>query len=410
MPIDLTDRISLDAKDLRRTADGYMVANPRVARTGIQLYRGSEVGRPTLDVVRVYRPEEQVFAKDSMHTFAYKPITNNHPPVPVTADNWTKYAVGNSGGEVARDGEAVRVPMVVMDKAAIKEVEDGKSQLSVGYSTELVWGQGTSPQGETYDAMQTAIRVNHIAIVDAARGGDKLKLGDTVELFASLTNPADPAANVGDQHMAEVPQKTTTIVVDSISLEMSDTAAAVVNRSIKDLTDKLNSSVASVASITADAAKAKTEAEATIAKMTADHKVAVDALTAKVDALTKQVTDSTLTPAKLDQLVKDRAEVFGKAKAILGDKLVVDGKSIADVQRQVVSAQLGDVAKDYTDEQVKISFDTLTAKVKVDAAATGVTDTARAFSAPVVNAADKSAMYAARDKKLQQRYLGASAK
>jgi hypothetical protein len=274
MPIDLTDRISLDAKDLRRTADGYMVANPRVARTGIQLYRGSEVGRPTLDVVRVYRPEEQVFAKDSMHTFAYKPITNNHPPVPVTADNWTKYAVGNSGGEVARDGEAVRVPMVVMDKAAIKEVEDGKSQLSVGYSTELVWGQGTSPQGETYDAMQTAIRVNHIAIVDAARGGDKLKLGDTVELFASLTNPADPAANVGDQHMAEVPQKTTTIVVDSISLEMSDTAAAVVNRSIKDLTDKLNSSVASVASITADAAKAKTEAEATIAKMTADHKVA----------------------------------------------------------------------------------------------------------------------------------------
>jgi hypothetical protein len=80
------------------------------------------------------------------------------------------------------------------------------------------------------------------------------------------------------------------------------------------------------------------------------------------------------------------------------------------VQRQVVSAQLGDVAKDYTDEQVKISFDTLTAKVKVDAAATGVTDTARAFSAPVVNAADKSAMYAARDKKLQQRYLGASAK
>jgi hypothetical protein len=390
MPIDLTDRISLDAKDLRRTADGYMVANPRVARTGIQLYRGSEVGRPTLDVVRVYRPEEQVFAKDSMHTFAYKPITNNHPPVPVTADNWTKYAVGNSGGEVARDGEAVRVPMVVMDKAAIKEVEDGKSQLSVGYSTELVWGQGTSPQGETYDAMQTAIRVNHIAIVDAARGGDKLKLGDTVELFASLTNPADPAANVGDQHMAEVPQKTTTIVVDTISLEMSDTAAAVVNRSIKDLTDKLNSSVASVASITADAAKAKTEAEATIAKMTADHKVAVDALTAKVDALTKQVTDSTLTPAKLDQMV--------------------DGKSIADVQRQVVSAQLGDVAKDYTDEQVKISFDTLTAKVKVDAAANGVTDTARAFSAPVVNAADKSAMYAARDKKLQQRYLGASAK
>jgi hypothetical protein len=399
MPIDLTDRISLDAKELRRTADGYLVANPRVARTGIQLYRGSEVGRPTLDVVRVYRPEAEVFAKDSMHTFAYKPITNDHPPEPVTADNWTKYAAGNSGGEVARDGEAIRVPMVVMDKKAIQDVDDGKKELSVGYATELVWGDGTTPQGEQYDAMQTAIRVNHIAIVDQARGGSKLKLGDTVGLLASLTTP-DPAGNVGDKNMAEAP-KTTTIVVDSISLEMSDTAAAVVNRSIKDITDKLNASVATVATITADAAKAKTEADATIAKLTADHKVALDALNAKVDALTKQVTDSAITPAKLDQLVK--------AKAILGDKLVVDGKSIVEVQKQVVASQLGDVAKDYTDEQVKISFDTLTAKIKVDASASGVTDTARAFSAPAVNTNDKNAMYAARDKKLSARWQAGSA-
>jgi hypothetical protein len=405
MAIDLVDRISLDANDLRKTTDGYLVSNPRVARTGIQLYRGSEVGRPTVDVVRVYRPEEQVFAKDSMHTFAYKPITNDHPPEPVTADNWTRFAVGNSGGEVARDGEALRVPLVVMDKETIKAVDAGKKELSVGYSTELIWGAGVTPAGETYDAMQTSIRANHIAIVDAARGGSKLKLGDTVELLASLQSPG-PAGN-GDKNMADTSPKTTTIVVDSISLEMSDTAAAVVNRSIKDLNDKLNASTAAVA----DASKAKTEAEATIAKLTADHKVAIDAKTAEIDALKKQVADAAITPAKLDQMVKDRADVFGKAKAVLGDKLVVDGKSIADVQRQVVSSQLGDVAKDYTDEQVKISFDTLTAKIKVDAAApaSGVIDTARAFSAPALNTTDKQKLYADRDKKLSSRWQGAAA-
>jgi hypothetical protein len=226
-----------------------------------------------------------------------------------------------------------------------------------------------------------------------------------VELLASLQSPG-PAGN-GDKNMADTSPKTTTIVVDSISLEMSDTAAAVVNRSIKDLNDKLNASTAAVA----DASKAKTEAEATIAKLTADHKVAIDAKTAEIDALKKQVADAAITPAKLDQMVKDRADVFGKAKAVLGDKLVVDGKSIADVQRQVVSSQLGDVAKDYTDEQVKISFDTLTAKIKVDAAApaSGVIDTARAFSAPALNTTDKQKLYADRDKKLSSRWQGAAA-
>lgn len=407
MPIDLTDRISLDASDIRETADGYLVANPRVARTGVQLYRGSEVGRPTLDVVRVYRPEAEVFSKDSMHTFAYKPITNDHPPEPVTADNWTKYAAGNTGGEVARDGEFVRVPMVVMDKAAIQDVKAGKKEQSVGYATELVWGNGTSPQGEQYDAMQTAIRVNHIAIVDQARGGPKLKLGDTVELLASLPSP-DPAGNVGDKTMAEA-TKTTTIVVDSISLEMTDIAAGVVNRHVKALTDTIASLNEKITKDAFETAEEKKKREAEAAKTSADAKVATDALTAKVDALTKQLADATLTPAKLDQLVKDRADVFGKAKAILGDKLVVDGKSIVDVQRQVVAAQMGDTAKDYTDEQVKISFDTLTAKVKVDAAASGVNDTARAFSMPAANTTDKSAMYAARDKKLSEAWKGGSA-
>jgi len=54
----------MDAKP-RVTADGYMVAMPKAARIGMQDYMGSELGRPDLKVVRVYRPEEEVFNKDS---------------------------------------------------------------------------------------------------------------------------------------------------------------------------------------------------------------------------------------------------------------------------------------------------------------------------------------------------------
>jgi hypothetical protein len=52
----------------------------------------------------------------------------------------------------------------------------------------------------------------------------------------------------------------------------------------------------------------------------------------------------------------------------IGDKLVVDGKSIHEVRKQVVDAKLAAIAKDYTEDQVKIAFDSLTNDIKVDVA------------------------------------------
>ena len=51
---------------IRTTADGYLVATPRIARTGIQIYNGAEVGRPEMPQVRIYRPPEEVF-RDFRH-------------------------------------------------------------------------------------------------------------------------------------------------------------------------------------------------------------------------------------------------------------------------------------------------------------------------------------------------------
>jgi hypothetical protein len=76
----LFDTLTLDAgAKVRFTNEGYMVAVPRVARSGIQLYSGREVGKPEMKVVRVFRPEDEVFNKDSMHSYAHKPLTNDHP-------------------------------------------------------------------------------------------------------------------------------------------------------------------------------------------------------------------------------------------------------------------------------------------------------------------------------------------
>ncbi len=174
----MQDRLTIDTK--RRTADGYLTVNARVARAGnVQLYSGAEVGKLDMQTVRVFRPEDEVFSKDTMQSFAHRPVTLGHPNKPVTAINWRDVAKGWSDGEVARDGEFIRVSMLLADADAIKAIEDGTRELSMGYDCSLDWTSGVSPSGEAYDAVQRGIRSNHIAVVPQARGGAELRIGDS---------------------------------------------------------------------------------------------------------------------------------------------------------------------------------------------------------------------------------------
>lgn len=173
----LNDRLTIDEK--RRTRDGYLTVNARVARAGnVQLYTGAEVGKPEMATVRVYRPAEEVFDKSTMESFAHRPVTLGHPSQSVSAANWRDVAKGWSDGEVARDGEFIRVSMLLADADTIQAVENGTRELSMGYDCTLDWTSGVTASGESYDAVQRAIRSNHIAVVPRARGGSDLRIGD----------------------------------------------------------------------------------------------------------------------------------------------------------------------------------------------------------------------------------------
>lgn len=316
----IIDTVSLG--DARTTADGYMVADAKIARTGIQNYRGDEMGRPDLAMVRVYRPEAEVFHADAMASMAHRPITLDHPSEAVTAANWKTHSVGSVGGEVARDGDYVKVPLVLMDQRAIDAVKAGKRQLSVGYRAEIDWTAGTTADGHAYDAIQRGIRANHLAVVDAARAG--------------------PACRIGDSWSTPQPERTdmTTkqVVVDGITVELSDMAAQVVSKFLAD------HEALKTAKTTADAALATAQ-------------TAVQTKDGEIAALKQQLKDAELTPAKLDAAVAARAAVIGDARKIAGDKLVVDGKTDAEIRRAAVVAKLGDaVAKDMSDAAIEGAF------------------------------------------------------
>jgi uncharacterized protein len=174
----------------RRTADGYLVAMARAARSGIQIYAGREVGRADLAHVRVYRAPEEVFASDSLASYAHKPLTVEHPSVAVSAANWKEHSVGYIGDEVTREGEFVRVPLMLTDAAAIAALEAGKAELSAGYSAQIVWGDGTAPDGSKYDAKQTSIRINHVALVSAGRAGASVRIDDTTNPLIAARDAA----------------------------------------------------------------------------------------------------------------------------------------------------------------------------------------------------------------------------
>ena len=153
---------------------------------------------------------------------------------------------------------------------------------------------------------------------------------------------------------------TRTILVDGLSLTLEDQAAAIIERFSATTAKALADSTSQIAVLTTQLASAKTANDAAIA----DAKKANDAQTAEIATLKQQLADAKITPAALDALVNERADVFGKAKAILGDSYNFTGKSITDVRRDAVRAKLGDAMSAWTDDMCTASFGTLTAGMK----------------------------------------------
>ena len=356
----MQDAITLDfddAAEAKLVGGGYLRAMPKIARTGIQLYHGKECGRPDLEKVRVYRSPEVVFSKAAVDSYTHLPITLEHPGMPVSAANWKKHAVGETGDEVLRDGDTVRVPMMLRDAAAIKAVKDGKNQISVGYSCDLEWVDGVTPDGDRYDAVQTNIQGNHVAIVSTARGGPELKFGDKGETVMELK----------------------TVTIDGIACQMTDTAMVLVQK----LQDEFELFKKKKKKEDEDDEEEKNKFK----KKDSAQEAAIAVKDAEIVELKAKLTDA-LSPERLHQRVKDLNAVIERATKIAGKPLKTDGLSDADIRRQVVDGKLGDVAKGWDDSKVEAAFDAIsvTSTPTKDGNRGSIADAVRAFSGNPLNA------------------------
>lgn len=282
--------------------NGQLRVDGCLTRTGVFEYRNDDGSTR-----REYRSPDEVFKADSLASFAMVAVTDNHPPVPVTSSNARQYARGAVGESVRQDGDGVVAPMVIFDGELVRKMESGKVALSCGYEVDVVNTPGVSPNGERYDAVQTNIRGNHVALVDIARAGKVARVRMDASDFATSNFDAQE-----------------TIVMDELKKALENAAA-----------EKAR----------ADAAESTAAAE----------KARADGLAKDLEAAQKARTDSESTFGDRVKsrvaLVSTAGKVLGEVSPDLSDRAIkvavvkkVDGDDIAETEHDAYVAGRFDAA------------------------------------------------------------------
>lgn len=168
------DRIS---PNMTRTKEGFLIChNVPIARTGSQDYLAQEIGLPERygEVIKMHRPEEEVFALETLASFEGKPVVDGHPTDDVRPDNWSAYTKGtctNVRRGTGADADKIVADLIIYDAIMQSEIEAGKRDISCGY-------EYVKEITESGEFIQRNIRGNHVAIVDNGRAGKAVRIRD----------------------------------------------------------------------------------------------------------------------------------------------------------------------------------------------------------------------------------------
>ncbi|VDG23674.1 DUF2213 domain-containing protein [Lactiplantibacillus mudanjiangensis] len=280
--------------------------------------------------------------QDGVDSFNNKPVTNEHPNEFVTADNISKYSVGMTHSNAhMQDGKMV-VDMTITDPTTIKEIHDGKRrELSIGFKADVEKRPGEF-QGQHYDAVQTNIQGNHVAVVSAGRAGHDVR----VPHFDSKESPvateimdAGYAGNLSDDKGGKILK---TMIIDGKPYELAEDAAAAVQAE----QNKATTGASSLEEANKTIAALKKQIES-LKSEKSDSQDKISANQAKADA-----AQSELQNMKDSQqaLIDARVQLQMDASKRLDDKFDFKGKSNRDIKAAVILANHKDLKLDDKDD------------------------------------------------------------
>ena len=203
---------SIKVDETYYTSEGFLIDHPIVTTVGIFEYMN-----PDGSIRRELRLPEEVFAPESLASYKGKPIIVTHRAGRVTTDNVEKETIGTILSEASKDGENVRVEIVIHNTDALKT---GLRELSLGYDLDLDETTGEW-NGQPYDAIQRNIRVNHLALVSAARAGEQARLN--IDEKENLTGGPEMEQNKTDSGLS--PEELEEAIADYIAKKNAATTS-----------------------------------------------------------------------------------------------------------------------------------------------------------------------------------------
>lgn len=315
---------------------GFLRADAHIARTGIQIYRRGD-GK----VRKELRLPEDVFHADTLASFSMAPVTDDHPPDGLlTSENVRKYQRGHLGESVHQDGPKVRAKLLITDADLVQKVLAGKTQLSCGYVCDLDETPGEY-EGERYDAVQRAIRGNHVAVVDRARGGPELRLKLDSEDAVSIRADREPdGPHDAPSTAQESTQMTVKMNVDGIEVEaVNEQGAQLIGRALQARDQRADAAEKAVKAAREDAEKQIAQLNSEKEQVRARATVAETKVT-ELEKARKDAEDA------LPNLVKERVALLEEARAVAGAEAKFDNLDALAIKRVVIARLAPEVKLD----------------------------------------------------------------
>ena len=151
------------------TAEGMLRAGAVLTRAGPISYLRSEIGLDGTGMVTVDRTIDTLRHPSTLASLRGAPITVGHPKDGVTPENFQDVVVGAVAGEPRFFSNSIIGDLLIGDKDALKSLDDGVTELSIGYRFAL------GDNGETVGPLIC----NHIALVEEGRAGSAVRVLDS---------------------------------------------------------------------------------------------------------------------------------------------------------------------------------------------------------------------------------------
>lgn len=292
-----------------------------LTRVGVLRYRDGQ-GREWGEL----RLPEEVFAKDSLASLQGAPVVDLHPAEEVRADNWRALSVGHVHDDVRPEGDLVLATVTVQDAAEVQLVEQGqRREVSCGYTCELDHTPGVY-RGERYDAVQRSIRYNHVGLGPEGWGRAGPEVSLRLDGAAVQVRTDAPKGNAV--------KKTLKVKGREYKLDAEEDVAAA-----QGAVDEQQKKADADAEGLAAAEAALVEALKSIAALKAQ-------LAASSAAQPPAVSEDMVPEPVADSIATKRLALWDDARRVLGADAKLDGKTPAQIKRDVVLKALPTVKLD----------------------------------------------------------------